>query len=92
VQFVEVDKWIIAHDVCKDVPDENRLVLIFLLYLTRFKVWLSHHAYGNVGNVCLVTVGLSPTGIEESRIDLAFVVAKFVGYLLPFLAPILVRP
>ena len=50
------------------------------------------HPNRNIGNVGLWTILFNPTGIEEFSIYLHILRAEFVGYLLPALHTVLVRP
>jgi hypothetical protein len=63
LHLILVDEWSpVINDVGDDVAHLDGVVLwLFVSWL----VACPHHSDGNVGNVGLVAVFLSPTGIEE---------------------------
>ena len=70
----------------------GRALLTITLDLSRHPIGMIEHPHSDVSNVGFVAILWLPTGIEEFGIYLYVVRAQFVGYFLPTLHTIFVRP
>lgn len=88
--FVRIKEWLSGvNHLGYDVTYLHWFMLLFLL---SWCLSSPHHTDGDVGDVSLRSIILSPTGIEVSGIYLYLVASEFVNDLLPMFHTVFVWP